>query len=547
MIQIRSKVFLIRKELQSILDTLEPIALIDRNSTILRVNTKFSNLVRKNFREVVGCEMSEDFKDFLPPHHKENLKRVLKEECSVKVQKHRISFKKTKDNKNKLSAKELYFDIEYFPIKLLGQDRVLIIWRNLTELYDSQFKLERNKKNLEEVTYDLQNKNLALQQTQSELQKNLDERLEELNYAREIQEGLIPQKIEIPGVKSWLHYEPIQSVGGDFYDVIPINDHLYGLFVSDVAGHGLAAAFVGALAKMSLTVHAPKAESPKRLMNILNTNLCSVLNSGHYLTAFYGIFDINDNSFTYTRASHPAPVLRRANGQIETLDTKGLFAGIFPEPKYEERRVYLKKGDRLFFFTDGIFEIVEDENTKILYSDFVEILTNHAHRPLDEVLIHSTNEITKRIGVELNNEDDITFIALEIEKESKSETYKYLTRYSNKDTLNRRKLYNFEDTARFLQDLGEDAETWGFSEKVVENLRESLSTLIEEFGSKYKVAVGLVWSYELETFKISLNNYRLEEFDQHDLEQGLFLAKTYFDDVKVDNQGRSITLIKKKV
>ena len=369
-----------------------------------------------------------------------------------------------------------------------------------------------------------------------------------MEYAREIQEGLLPPRIEIPNINSWVYYEPIQSVGGDFYDIIPIDESKYGIFISDVAGHGLAAAFVGALAKMSLTVHAKKTQSPKRLMEILNDNLCSVLNSGHYLTAFYGILDLKDNSFKYTRASHPSPVLRRADGSFEQLDTKGLFVGIFPEPKYEEKTIHLHKGDKLLFFTDGAFEYVESENNKILYSDFLEIVKKYAHLNIDQILLHTSTEITTRIGAERGNEDDVTFLALEVSKDSREDRMNYLIRFQNGDKPRRARLKSEADREAFLEKMLKKWGEVGYSTTVAQNMLDCLRYCLTEWSMSGNDNVMIAWHQDEDLFKIALVNRRkgLEQNPQG-VWQAIFLAKTYMDEVFLDSNDTALTLIKRRV
>ncbi len=359
---------------------------------------------------------------------------------------------------------------------------------------------------------------------------------------------MLPTQISIPNVNSWVYYEPIQSVGGDFYDIIKIDDSRYGILISDVAGHGLAAAFVGALAKMSLTVHAKKTNSAKKLMQILNENLCSVLNSGHYLTAFYGILDLKDNSFTYTRASHPSPVLRRADGTFEQLDTKGLFVGIFPDPKYEEKKVYLGKGDKLLFFTDGAFEYVEDENTKVLYKDFLEIIKKFAHLPLDQILLHTSTEITTRIGAERGNDDDVTFLAIEIAKDSREERMNYLIRFNNEDKPKRKRISNEEEGKKLLHQLDLSWDEVGFSSSVTHNMSECILYCLREWSDNWREAIMVAWCQTGVVFKITLVNTRKKD-NSVDKEswQAIFLAKTYMDEVYLDSNEQTLTLIKRIV
>jgi sigma-B regulation protein RsbU (phosphoserine phosphatase) len=244
-----------------------------------------------------------------------------------------------------------------------------------------------------------------LKQTQHDI-KN------ELLMARQVQQSIMPQTApEFPGLHLFLWYQPIETVCGDMYDFIQLSPNRLGIFIGDVSGHSISSALVSMVSKMSLYLHTKKRMTPHLLFELLNEDLIGNIGTSHFLTCFYGIFDRKDNSFTYSRAGIPAPIVIRANGQIVPLASYGTVLGILNDPFVEQRRIYLNKGDRCIFFTDGIYEIEETGNGAMHvygYKKFVEKLVETCPLPIHEVVPYIKNEFSG-----FKHEDDYTLIACE--------------------------------------------------------------------------------------------------------------------------------------
>ena len=110
-------------------------------------------------------------------------------------------------------------------------------------------------------------------------------------------------------------------------------------FLSEMpSGHGLSAAFVGTISKMSLYNNSKKEMPVNELLSKVNQDMIDNVHTGHYLTCFWGIFDTRSKKFTYSRAGHPIPVLVKRNGTVIPLKSQGTFLGLLPNSMYEERR-----------------------------------------------------------------------------------------------------------------------------------------------------------------------------------------------------------------
>lgn len=178
---------------------------------------------------------------------------------------------------------------------------------------------------------------------------------QELNVARQIQQALVPQGLQdFPHLAVTGIHKPCYEVGGDYFDVCPLEDGRIALLIADVAGKGLGAALLttmlqGALSGMTLGV------DPVKVFNHLNRFLCTRDAVGRYATMFFGLVG-SDGVMEFVRASHPSPLLLR-QGQVSELCTGGSFpVGLIEQATFESERIQLEPQDTLVFYTDGVSE-----------------------------------------------------------------------------------------------------------------------------------------------------------------------------------------------
>jgi sigma-B regulation protein RsbU (phosphoserine phosphatase) len=208
----------------------------------------------------------------------------------------------------------------------------------------------------------LERSNRELQQTvdleiaQRELQA------QELERAREIQQALMPKQIpQIPGFDIAGAWEPARVVGGDYYDVIKLNDSKLGICIADVVGKSVSAALLMANLQATVRAFASDTTSPAWLCSRVNSVLCNNIAAGKFVTLFYGVLDSERRTLEYTNAGHLRPILINGSQPVQQLDNGGALLGVFPEWKYEDSMAQLAPGDRLLLFTDGITEAAKPD------------------------------------------------------------------------------------------------------------------------------------------------------------------------------------------
>jgi len=179
----------------------------------------------------------------------------------------------------------------------------------------------------------------------------------ELEVAREIQLAMLPNgtyrsaDIEICGVT-----RPANTVGGDFYDVLPMQDGRVIITLGDVAGKGSPAALLMALLLAVLRTLVDEEIEATALMARLNAQICRHSPASRFITLFYAVYSPATGQLTYVNAGQNPPLLRRRDGHYEHLRGTGVALGMFEGSSYKSVDMVLDPGDTLILYSDGITE-----------------------------------------------------------------------------------------------------------------------------------------------------------------------------------------------
>jgi serine phosphatase RsbU (regulator of sigma subunit) len=201
-----------------------------------------------------------------------------------------------------------------------------------------------------------------IQKERNELRKNYSQLEEELSLARKIQNLLIPRSNPMPGVASL--YKPMSQVGGDFFDYIVFREsNELGIFLSDVSGHGVPAAFITSMIKSFILQSRHELKDPAEFFRKLNDHLYQHTND-NFITAFYGILNFDTKLLRYTNAGHCHPIVIDNGGSryIEIPDNGFPLAVMNAEQMTKIKKdfanyeVSLKGVGKLVLYTDGLTE-----------------------------------------------------------------------------------------------------------------------------------------------------------------------------------------------
>ncbi len=242
----------------------------------------------------------------------------------------------------------------------------------------------------------------------------------DMQLARKIQLQLIPQSSPYPFIHA--SYIPMESVGGDLYDFIEFPESSrVGIFVSDVSGHGVSAAFITSMVKTMILQSGPVRDDPAALLTYLNQMLHGKT-AENFVTAFYGIYDPAARSLLYSNAGHNPPYLLGDMGTASIDDGKSLALAIIDNAQLRTRgREYLnasrtfEKGDRLIFYTDGL---IEERGRGEGYESFEDLMIGEMFPSMRQTTCRKIVETLYSRLVEWSGsdrfEDDVCVICLEV-------------------------------------------------------------------------------------------------------------------------------------
>lgn len=254
---------------------------------------------------------------------------------------------------------------------------------------------------------------MALEDARLQSDATAAQRLErELEVARDIQTSFLPDTFPAePGWDVAACYRAARQVGGDFYDFFPIDESRWALVVADVADKGVPAALFMALSRTLLRAVGSNRQTPTETLRRVNDLLLRDTHADLFVTVWYGLWNARTGEVQYASAGHNPPLLIRADGSAEQLDSKGIALGVVPHVPLQEKTVILHPGDLLVSYTDGVTEAIRSDETEFGVLGLKSSLVRLRRRPAQEI----ANGVLKAIDAFAAGEpqfDDITMIVV---------------------------------------------------------------------------------------------------------------------------------------
>jgi hypothetical protein len=237
---------------------------------------------------------------------------------------------------------------------------------------------------------------------------------EELRIASRIQNTILPNRPpQLEFVTIAVRYRPAAELGGDFYDFQPQSGGL-SVLIADVCGHGVPAALIASMIKMSYASNADQHSHPDALLAAMNTELSPRV-GGKFITASCLYIDSAAKRVTYSSAGHPPLLIYRPREKrLFELRMRGPVIGWKQTTGWPSVSFDLESGDRLIFYTDGIFEQRNAEMELYGFARFHNAIVQNASKPLVEFTDALLHDSLGFRAVKTALEDDVTLIAMEI-------------------------------------------------------------------------------------------------------------------------------------
>ena len=274
----------------------------------------------------------------------------------------------------------------------------------------------------------LEQRNRELEQANQEVALANHRMKNDLEAAAKIQRNLLPKSFpDEPSFRFDFNYQPCDELAGDILNVFRLDDRNIAFYVLDVSGHGVPSALLSvtlhhALSPMmdqSNLLKRPIAEAPgyaivppPEVAATLNRQYPMEERGGLYFTLLYGIVNADTRQVRYVQAGHPSPILVPPQGDARILPGSGFPIGLFDEATYEEKALTLEPGERLYLYSDGLYEIMNSQNEQFEQWRVAQAFGEKRSAPLAEGFSYVVNQANEWGGGRLI--DDISLLALEV-------------------------------------------------------------------------------------------------------------------------------------
>jgi sigma-B regulation protein RsbU (phosphoserine phosphatase) len=223
-------------------------------------------------------------------------------------------------------------------------------------------------------------KNLGMLGELRKAQRDIDQ---EVDRIAEIQRSLLPpERPSVPGLEIAARSETFDRAGGDIYDYAELPDGRWGLLVADASGHGPSAAVVISMLNAILhTLAMQQSIDPAKALRLANVQLANKRIEQSFVTALIAVWNPASHLFTYARAGHHPPLLRREGKVIELKAVGNLPLGVFDDSDYQERDETLRGGDVIVMYTDGVTEAMNQTGEMFGEERLIQTLNGAGPQP----------------------------------------------------------------------------------------------------------------------------------------------------------------------
>ena len=240
---------------------------------------------------------------------------------------------------------------------------------------------------------------------------------EDRRGAADIQRALLPANLDTPRLATGAAFQPFPHIGGDVFNVVPLNDRETAAYIVDISGHGVSSA----LLTVSLTQHLSgpfgllrkntDRVSPAVIMRQLEAEYPQERFGKHFSIALF-VLDLTSGRYRYCSAGHPAPFVVRSRGSIEHLSAGGPVIGMGLGLPFNEGEGDLQAGDRVVLYTDGITNDESASGERFGHRSLEQFFADHRAEPLGDVCAALLDTLSARRG-DAPPSDDLALLALE--------------------------------------------------------------------------------------------------------------------------------------
>jgi phosphoserine phosphatase RsbU/P len=254
-------------------------------------------------------------------------------------------------------------------------------WTNtrLLEILQKQIRSGQERR-------ELRAREAAEKKAQRQALLHQQEQEREIAEAKAIQEKLLPREIpRLEGYQIASAWQSARLVGGDYFDILPLDEKTLGVCIADVAGKGMPAALLMSNLQAAVRGLASLSVAPDLLCRRLNSLIYRNTANDRFITFFYAHLDGPTRRLAYVNAGHNPPFVLHADGSHERLRQGGTVLGVFDGPEYELGSAQLLAGDRVVLYTDGVTEARNAADEEFGEARLLPLLQEHCTLSADEL------------------------------------------------------------------------------------------------------------------------------------------------------------------
>jgi len=281
-------------------------------------------------------------------------------------------------------------------------------WTNtrLLEILQKQVSLGRERR-------DARRRDAEEARARKEALLHQQEQEREISEAKAIQEKLLPREIpQMPGYEIASAWQSARLVGGDYFDILPLDEESLGICIADVVGKGMPAALLMSNLQAAVRGLSSATFAPDLLCSRLNSLMYRNTASDRFITFFYAQLDGPGRRLAYVNAGHNAPFVMHSDGTHERLREGGTVLGVFDTQNYDLGLAQLRAGDRVLLFTDGITEARNAADEEFGEARLLELLNGHRTSTADALQAKILEVVAEFSGHHW--QDDATLLVLAV-------------------------------------------------------------------------------------------------------------------------------------
>lgn len=233
-----------------------------------------------------------------------------------------------------------------------------------------------------------------------------------LKQITEAQTSMLVTPEMYPRAQFGVYYSALNEAGGDFYEVRPISDDIFGYFVADFSGHDIKTSYLTASVKALLQQNSAPVYQAHESMQMINDVLVEILPEGKYLTACYARLNRKTRQMTVVNAGHPPVIFVPSEGSAACIDLKGDILGIFKDVYFGSHTIDVNPGDRFYMYSDGL---IESSGEKIVWSAGSDKVSAACEKAGSIPIQKAPEQIARQLFKEnVLIEDDVVLLGIEV-------------------------------------------------------------------------------------------------------------------------------------